>query len=249
MARTAVSMLQHEYGVDPGKIAVIPHGVPALPQRDGATAKRELGLKGCMVLCTSGLLRRSKGIENVIRALPSLVERHPELIYLVLGATHPAVRRTEGEAYRQELQRLAGACGVAQHVHFLNTYLDQSSLLKYLRASDIYITPYHDREQITSGTLAYALGLGLAIISTPYLYAVEVLRDGRGLLADWDSSASIERCIAQYLDQPELRRDCQARALAYGRSMSWAHVGAAYATLFARAAGRALTGAAAVLQG
>lgn len=242
MARTAVTLLRDDYGLDPAKVVVIPHGVPDLPPHACDDAKRALGLDGRTVLTTFGLLRRSKGIENAIRALPGIVRRHPDVLYLVVGATHPAVRREEGEAYRRELAQLARDLGVASHVHFVNTYVAQAALVEYLQASDIYITPYHDREQITSGTLAYALGFGLAIVSTPYIYAAEVLGEGRGLLADWDSPVSIECCVERYLDDPVFRLEAQRRALAYGREMSWSRVGAAYAELFERVGGLVATG-------
>jgi glycosyltransferase involved in cell wall biosynthesis len=225
-------MLRDDYRLDPAKIVVVPHGVPELPPHHPLEAKWTMGLDGHTILTTFGLLRRSKGIENAVLALPGIVRRHPEVIYLVVGATHPAVRRTEGEAYRHELERLARDLGVARHLRFVNTYVEQSVLVKYLQATDIYITPYHDREQVTSGTLAYALGFGLPIVSTPYIYAVEVLGDGRGLLADWDSPESIRSNVERYLDDPEFRLATQQRALAYGREMSWSRVGADYADLF-----------------
>jgi glycosyltransferase involved in cell wall biosynthesis len=232
MAHTAVTMLRDDYRLDPAKVVVVPHGVPELPPHHPLEAKRTIGLDGHTILTTFGLLRRSKGIENTVLALPGIVRRHPEVLYLVVGATHPAVRRTEGEAYRHELERLARDLGVARHLRFVNTYVEQSVLVKYLQATDIYITPYHDREQVTSGTLAYALGFGLPIVSTPYIYATEVLSDGRGLLADWDSPESIRSCVERYLDDSEFRLATQQRALAYGREMSWSHVGALYADLF-----------------
>jgi glycosyltransferase involved in cell wall biosynthesis len=241
MANKAVTMLRDDYQLDPSKLVVIPHGVPALPPHCPDEAKHSLGLDGHTIMTTFGLLRRSKGIENAILALPGVVRRHPELVYLVVGATHPAVRREEGEAYRGELEQLARDLGVARHVHFVNTYVEQSVLVRYLQATDIYVTPYHDRVQITSGTLAYAVGFGLAIVSTPYIYATEMLSDGRGLLAEWDSPESVASSVLRYLDDPEFRTATQQRALAYGREMSWSRVGDAYAALFDRVSGLVAT--------
>lgn len=234
MANTAVSILDRDYGLDPSRIVMIPHGVPELPRGGSQYAKRALGLEGRTVLCTFGLLRRSKGIEDVIRALPEIVAHHPEVVYIVPGATHPEVRQREGEAYRRELGALADRLGVGQHVRLVNGYLEQQNLLRYLQSTDIYLTPYHDRDQIASGTLAYALGLGLAIVSTPYIYAVEALAEGRGLLAEFNSPRSIARCVNRYLDDPVFMRATRDRARAYGQDMSWLSVGQRYSALFER---------------
>lgn len=236
MADMAVKILGEDYALDPVRLRVMPHGVPELPPFDSAAAKHELGLAGRTVLCTFGLLRRSKGIEVAIRALPAIVDDHPEVIYLVVGATHPEVRKQEGEAYREELMTLAHDLGVRKHVRFVGGYLAKPSLMRYLQATDIYITPYHDREQITSGTLAYALGFGHAIVSTPYIYAVETLAEGRGLLAEFNSPESIARCLRLYLDEPMFMRATRERARAYGRAMSWPRVGSRYAELLERVA-------------
>lgn len=237
MARTAVNILGEDYGVDGTRIVTIPHGVPPVPSWDAAAVKRELDVHGDTVLCTFGLLRRSKGIEHVIRALPAIVERHPEVVYLVVGATHPEVRQQQGETYRQELAQLARALGVGRHVRFVNKYLCQDDLLRYLCATDIYITPYLDREQITSGTLAYALGFGLAIVSTPYVHAIEALSEGRGLLAEFGSPESIARCVMRYLDDPAFACQTRERARAYGRAMSWPCVAERYAEVLERVIG------------
>jgi glycosyltransferase involved in cell wall biosynthesis len=234
MANTAVSILERDYNLDPSRMVVIPHGVPELPRGGSHFAKRALGLEGRTVLCTFGLLRRSKGIEDAIKALPEIVARHPEVIYIILGATHPEVRQLEGEAYRRELGALADRLGVSQHVRLINGYLEQQDLLRYLQSTDIYLTPYHDRDQIASGTLAYALGFGLAIVSTPYIYAVEALAEGRGLLAEFSSPPSIARCVNRYLDNPTFMRATRDRARAYSRDMEWLSVAQRYAALFER---------------
>jgi glycosyltransferase involved in cell wall biosynthesis len=236
MANIAVKFLVEDYGLDPERIAVIPHGVPDLPSSTPAQVKRELGLEGHTLLCTFGLIRRSKGIEYMVRALPAIVERHPEALYLVLGDTHPAVRESEGYAYREELRALAEQLGVAEHVWFDGKYLAHHSLLDYLLASDIYVTPYLDRLQITSGTLSYALGFGLATISTPYLHATEALAEGRGLLAEFANPDSLARCVNLYLDDPDFTRKTRERVLAYGSQMTWQRLGGRYAELFERVA-------------
>jgi glycosyltransferase involved in cell wall biosynthesis len=236
MVNTGAKILAEEYEIDRARLVVIPHGVPDTPIGDTEQAKRALRLSGHTVICTFGLLSRNKGIENAIRALPAIRERYPDVLYLVMGETHPSVRRYEGESYRQELVALARELGVSRQVRFINEYLEQRSLIAYLRATDIYVTPYHDRSQITSGTLSYALGCGRAIVSTPYVYAAEALAEGRGLLAEFDSPESIARCVQLYLDDPKFREDTKARATAYGRAMAWPRVGARYAEMLQRIA-------------
>jgi glycosyltransferase involved in cell wall biosynthesis len=236
MARVGAKILVEDYNVDPARLVTIPHGVPEVRPVDRQRLKRVLRLDGYTVICTFGLLSRGKGIENVIRALPALLERHPDVLYLVMGETHPQVRKQEGESYRQELLSLARELGVSRQVRFLNQYLTQNHLIRYLQATDIYVTPYRDRNQITSGTLSYALGCGRAIVSTAYVYAAEALAEGRGLLAEFDRPESIARCITLYLDDPAFREKTEARALAYGREMAWPRVGERYADLFRRVA-------------
>jgi len=231
MVNVGAKILVDDYAIDPDRIVTIPHGVPAVRPVDTARAKRTLRLGEQTVLCTFGLLGRNKGIEHAIGALPAIAARHPEVLYLVMGETHPQIRKKEGEAYREELAALARELGVSRHVRFINRYLEQQSLITYLQATDIYITPYRDRDQITSGTLSYALGCGRAIISTPYVYAAEALAEGRGLLAEFDNPESIARCVGLYLDDPTFRRHTEERAWAYGREMAWSRVGERYAEL------------------
>ncbi|HEY8745935.1 MAG TPA: glycosyltransferase, partial [Chloroflexota bacterium] len=189
MARTAKTLFRRDYGLDQNALArvcFIPHGVPAgasagLP--DGrAVAKRALGLAGHRVLSTFGLINEGKGIEFALDALPALVAKYPDLLYLVIGETHPDVRKLRGEGYREDLIARCRQLAVVEHVRFVNRFLLQDELLSYLAATDVYLTPYLGAGQITSGTLAYALGYGKAIVSTPYLYARELLAGGRGLL-------------------------------------------------------------------
>jgi len=236
MVHLAAKILLEDYEIEREKVLTIPHGVPVVRPIATEQMKRALRLDGHTVICTFGLLDRRKGIEDAIRAMPEILEQHPDVLYLIMGETHPQIRKVEGEGYRAELVALARALGVSRHVRFLNQYLEQKTLIRYLQATDIYLTPYHDRNQITSGTLAYALGCGRAIVSTPYVYAGEALAEGRGLLAEFESPESIARCMLLYLDNPTFRAETQERALAYGRMMAWPQVGQQYVDVFQRAA-------------
>ncbi len=237
MINRAGLILEEEYGLDPARLRSIPHGVPAMPRIAQEKIKHALGCEERTLLCTFGLLNRGKGIEYVIQALPEVLERRPDVLYFVIGQTHPEVRRYEGEQYRESLIALVTRLRLEQHVRFVDQYLATPELVSYLQATDIYITPYRDRDQITSGTLAYALGCGRAIISTPYLYAAEVLDEGRGLLAEFENPTSFARCINLLLENPALRAQCERSALQYGRAMSWPAVGTRYADLFHTVAG------------
>ena len=221
MSRRGYEFLQTVYGVPESKIDLIHHGVPDVPFDLGGDKKR-LGLAGKQVLLTFGLLSQNKGIEAVIRALPSVVRRHPDVLYLVLGATHPHVLRHEGEAYREGLSALAQELGVAEHVRFENAFVSVDELLGYLASADLYVTPYLNREQITSGTLAYALGMGKAVVSTPYWYAEELLAEGRGVLVPFGDSGAMAGAFNDLLSNPAKRNEVRRRAYAYGRTMTWA---------------------------
>ena len=236
MVNLGAKILMEDYGIARAKLVVIPHGVPVVREVDTQHMKQALRLDGYTVVCTFGLLSRGKGIEDAIRAMPAIVERHPDVLYLIMGETHPQVRKNEGESYRAELVALARELGVSRHVRFLNQYLEPQHLIRYLQATDIYLTPYHDRNQITSGTLSYALGCGRAIVSTPYVYAGEALAEGRGLLAEFENPASIARCVNLYLENPAFRAETQERTLEYGRKMAWPVVGRQYAEVFRRVA-------------
>jgi len=232
MVNMAKLILEEEYGLSPEKLQMIPHGVPEIKRVPTDRAKQLMQLGGRTVLATFGLLNSGKGIQYVIRALPDVVRRHPDVLYLVIGETHPEIRRREGEKYRNSLIELVKKLGLEKHVRFVNQYVSQDQLISYLQATDIYVTPYVNRNQITSGTLAYALGAGKAVISTPYLYAAEALAEGRGLLAEFGNPKSFARCVLLLLEEPALREHCERSALAYRKPMGWEAVGNRYADLF-----------------
>ena len=191
MAKRGKGFLEQIYGIAPEKIDVIPHGIPDMPFIDPSFNKDQFGVEGKTVLLTFGLLSPNKGIEHVIKALPSILEQHPNVVYIILGATHPNVIAREGESYRLMLERLAEDCGVAPHVIFYNRFVALEELKEFIGTADIYITPYLSESQITSGTLAYTFGAGKAVISTPYWHANELLADDRGVLVPFANSAAI----------------------------------------------------------
>ena len=203
MSHKAVKFLIEIYGVASEKIQLIQHGVPDINAQHGARDKKILNLENHKILLTFGLLGRNKGIETVIKALPQLIQKYPDLLYVVLGKTHPAVLKYAGEEYRNYLVRLAENLGVVKHVHFYNKFVTEKELIQYLSASDIYITPYLNKRQITSGTLAYAIGAGIAVVSTPYWHAQEMLAEGRGFLFDFNHEQQLAHIVANLLDDPQ----------------------------------------------
>lgn len=231
MSHRAEQLLHQTYDAPDGKVGVIPHGIPDLPFVEPNFFKDQFGMEQHLVILTFGLLSPGKGIEFVIRALPQIVREHPEVIYIVLGATHPRVQRLQGEEYRHGLQRLAEDLGVLDHVHFENRYVDLEELGEFLGAADIYVTPYLGREQMTSGTLAYALGAGKAVVSTPYSYAEEMLADGRGRLVPFQDSDAIGREITWLLKNEHERLTMRKKAYLFTRQMVWRQVGRAYLKL------------------
>ena len=236
MTRSGVDILRRDYGLDGQRLRVIPHGVPDVPWREPEQVKAELGLSGRRVISTFGLLNPGKGIEDVIDALVWVVPRHPDVLYLVLGETHPVVRRQQGESYRHRLQDQVRRLGLDQHVRFEDRYLPDPDLIRYLLATDVYVTPYHNPRQIVSGTLSYALGCGRAIVSTPYLYAQEVLAGGRGILVPFRNPGEIARTLVRLLEDRQLRERLQRAAYALGREMTWPRVAKAYGDLLAEVA-------------
>jgi glycosyltransferase involved in cell wall biosynthesis len=237
MSAHGAVLLHNVHGVPEEKIDIIPHGIPSVPFASGT--KKELGIEGKAVIFTFGLLSPDKGIEHVIDALPAILARHPDTVYVVLGATHPHIKERYGESYRESLERRAQELGVASSMIFHNRFVSRGELVKFLSAADIYVTPYLKPEQSTSGTLAYAVGSGKAVISTPYLYARELLADGRGILVPWRDSHTIAREVVDLLSDDAKRLALCARAAAHGRSMVWPAVARRYLQSFDRACSRA----------
>jgi glycosyltransferase involved in cell wall biosynthesis len=235
MVDVARTLLAKGYGIDSKKVVQVPHGVPDVPFRESASVKSS-ELKGRNVLSTFGLLSSGKGIEYAIEAMPAVVERFPNTTYFVLGATHPKVKQHEGETYRHKLMALAYELGVARNVEFVGRYLSLDQIVTYLQSTDVYLTPYIGRSQISSGTLAYALSCGKAMVSTPYLYAQEVMGDGRGRLAEFEDPGSIARGIIDLLAHPEERRRVERACYAYSRQMTWTAVGTRHVAMAMRAA-------------
>ena len=226
MAATAARLLRDVYGIADAKIAVIEHGMPAIERGGHRLMKRRLGLEGHEVICTFGLVDPRKGLEHVVEAMPEILERHPGALYLIVGQTHPELIRHAGEAYRTSLADAARRLGIADRVRFVDRYLSQEEIVDHLTATDVYVTPYLDPDQITSGTLAYALGAGKAIVSTPYLHAREVLADGLGILVPFRDAGAIAGAVNGLLDDPLRRSGFERRAYAYGRTTTWPAIGA-----------------------
>ena len=221
MANKGREILTDTYGAPDGKIDTIPHGIPDMPFIDSASYKAQFGVEGRTVLFTFGLLGPGKGIEYVIKALPSIIARHPNTVYLVLGATHPHLVAAEGESYRLGLERLAAEKGVHEHVIFYNRFVSIDELKEFIGATDVYLTPYLNEAQITSGTLAYVFGAGKAVVSTPYWHAQELLTDGRGTLVPFRDPDAIARGVVAYLDDPERLTQTSQDAYRLGREMIW----------------------------
>ncbi|GIV20684.1 MAG: glycosyl transferase family 1 [Armatimonadota bacterium] len=228
MSHTAIRLLKQVYHVPTHHVRMIPHGAPEVPFTSTDIAKNRLGLQGRKVISTFGLISRGKGIEDVIVAMQDVAPRHPDALYLVLGQTHPNVRAYEGESYRESLMALVEQLGLQNHVRFVNSYLTQETLLRYLAATDIYITPYPNPGQISSGTLTYALACGCAVVSTPYLYAQELLADGRGELVPFRSPKAIAETLHKLLSDEGYREQLRYRAYHYSRHMTWSAVGAQF---------------------
>lgn len=237
MSRRGVAFLEQAYGIDPVKIACIPHGIHDVPFVDPNYYKDQFGVEGRQVLMTFGLLSPGKGIETAIRALPAVVEQHPQAVYLIVGATHPHVRAHEGENYRHSLQRLARELGVAGHVVFHDQFVELDELMEFIGATDIYLTPYPRREQITSGTLAYAAGAGKAVVSTPYWHAEELLAEGCGRLVPFGDPSAMAVAINDLLSHEPERHAMRKRAYTQGRICTWQRVAAQYMDLLRQARG------------
>src|SRR3990172_6801132 len=235
MSKRGVDFLQEVYRVLPEKIDLVPHGIPDVPFVDPSFHKDLFGVEGKMVLLSFGLLSANKGIENVIAALPTILARYPNVVYIILGATHPHVKRLDGETYRLSLQWMAREKDVESHVIFYNRFVSPEELVEFIGAADIYITPYLNAAQIVSGTLAYTLGAGKAVISTPYWYAEEILAEGRGALVPFRDPAALADQVIDLLYNEAKRHAMRKQAYLFGRAMIWPKVARRYMESFDRA--------------
>ena len=234
MSQLSSQFLQEIFKVPGSKIDMVPHGVPDLPFLDPNFYKDRFGVEGKAVLLTFGLLSPNKGIENVIQALPQILSKHKNVVYIVAGATHPHILRREGDQYRAHLQALAKEVGVESNVIFHNRFVSPEEMVEFIGAADIYITPYRHEAQVVSGTLAYALGAGKAIISTPYWHAIELLDDRRGALVPFQDPDAIARKTVELLDTPAIRHAMRKRAYLFAREMVWKRVAQGYMESFSR---------------
>ena len=235
MSEYSSRVLQDVFGVPCEKISLIPHGIPDLPFEEPEIHKESLSLGGKAVLLTFGLLSPNKGFENVIQALPRILSRHSNTVYVIAGATHPHVKAREGDRYRGQLQALAKELGVEREVIFHNRFVSPQEMASLVGSADIYITPYRYEAQAVSGTLAYALGAGKAIISTPYWHAAELLGEGRGILVPFENPDAIAAATIGLLGNDAARQSMRRRAYDYGRQMVWSRVAQSYMRTFNRA--------------
>jgi glycosyltransferase involved in cell wall biosynthesis len=224
MANVAVGLLADRYGIAEVPV-VIPHGMPAIQPHGRGRMKKKLGVPSRTIISTFGLVDPRKGIEYMIEAMPAIVAGHPAALYVIAGQTHPELRRTDGERYRNQLVETVKRLGLENHVSFIDEYMAQRDIIELLLASDVYVTPYLDPQQITSGTLAYALGAGKAIVSTAYLHAKEALADGRGILVPFRDPAALAEAVTTLLDHPDRRQALEHASYAYASDMSWPRTG------------------------
>jgi glycosyltransferase involved in cell wall biosynthesis len=238
MAEKARDLLRTVYLVPDEKIEIIPHGIPEFAFIEPDLAKAKLGFSNRAVILTFGLLSPNKGIEVMIDAMPAILKSRPDAVYVVLGATHPNLVRDQGEAYRKSLMVRAREIGVENHVVFLDQFVDQKTLLDFISMSDVYVTPYLNEAQMTSGTLAYSFGLGKAVVSTPYWHARELLADGRGILVPFGNAVAIGSEISKLLTNDALRQAMRKRAYASSRSMTWERTAERYMSVFENAGRR-----------
>ena len=235
MSQTAVDMLKDVYKAPEDKIEIIFHGVPDYPFNNCSKYKKMLNLKGSPLVLTFGLLSQNKGIESMLEALPDVVSQYPDLVYLVLGATHPVIKKNQGEAYRQYLTDKVSELGLGNNVVFHDKFVEKEELCNYILASDIYVSPYLSKEQIVSGALTYAIGMGKAIVSTPYWYAQEMLSDNRGLLVDFGDTDGFKKSLLYLIENPEECDNMRKKAYDFGRKMTWKNVGKEYNNVFLKA--------------
>jgi glycosyltransferase involved in cell wall biosynthesis len=232
MAQSTVKDLISIYGIDATKVSFIHHGVPYVKTESRSKLKEHYGFADRKIISTFGFLSPGKGIEYSIEAMRGVVNQHPDSLYIIWGKTHPVVKQEIGEVYRQKLMDLVKEFDLNHNVLFVDKLLTQEEVIQSLVMSDIYITPYLGKDQAVSGTLAYGVGYGRVIVSTPYRYAEEMLAEGRGLLANFRDSASLEACILQLLDDPTLVKEMENRTLELGRTMLWSEIAKTYAAIF-----------------
>ncbi|HUV85745.1 MAG TPA: glycosyltransferase family 4 protein [bacterium] len=237
-AQKAAEFLTTLYDVPEDKVRVIHHGTPDVPFGGSAPFKKAVGAAGRQVLLTFGLITPRKGLQFALRAMADVLPQFPTSLYIILGATHPAIRKRYGEAYRNSLQRAVYRLGLHNHVRFVNRYVSLDELVTYLRATDLYVTPYLNEDQISSGTLAYAVACGKAVVSTPYWYARELLDDDRGVLVPFRNTKALAFWVSELLAHDDARAYVARRAYDYSRRMTWARSAAAYEELFHDVAGR-----------
>jgi len=232
MVENKVQDLIEVYNIPAEKIKMYHHGVPFVDTGSRTELKERYGYSDRQVLSTFGFLSPGKGIEYAIQAMSGVVKTHPEALYIIWGKTHPVVKQQVGEVYRQKLTDLVSELGLENNVAFVDRLLTQEEVVQSLVLSDVYLTPYLGKDQAVSGTLAYGIGYGRVIISTPYRYAIEMLADGRGLLAEFNDSASLETHILNILDHPALKAEMEEKTMALGKTMMWSEVAKSYAQLF-----------------
>ena len=237
IARTGIPILENSYRQVYDKTQCIPHGAPNVPFVNSEVLKRRLGLRNRIILSTFGLINRGKGIEYGIRSLPPIVKDHPGILYLIIGETHPEVRKYEGETYRKELVELVDSLGLGKNVRFENRFLRKSELIRYLQATDVYLIPYTNKDQISSGTLAYALSTGKAVVSTPFLHAKEVISEGCAMECKFRDPESITNCINTLLNNEDMKTDFEEKAYRYSRNMIWPNIAMEHINLFYKALG------------
>lgn len=233
MTKTGVDILRNDYGIST-PIHIVPHGIPTTSFDSQDQEKKRLGHKGRTLLVSFGLVGPGKGYENIIQALPKIVKKFPDTLYLIIGETHPVVRKNEGEKYRNFLKDLIYHHELKKHVKFYNKYLTLDELIRFLKATDIYLSPGENPNQITSGTLVYAMGCGRAAISTPFLHAKDLMQHDRGMLAKFDSPESFEKAILHLLENPGYRKKIEKEAYYYTRHMTWPNVALDYNKIFNR---------------
>ena len=232
MAKNTKPLLKDVYEMDLSKVEVIHHGVPYRILESREKLKEKHGCSGKNVISTFGLLSPGKGLEYGIEAVAKVVKEHKDMVYLILGQTHPAIKKRSGEEYREKLIAKVNELGIGDHVIFVDKYLTKDEIIQYLRMSDIYMTPYLGKDQAVSGTLAYAVGYGRVIVSTPYRYAEEMLSEGRGLLAEFRNSDSLAEKLKYVIENPEEKKEMENKTLSLGRTMMWEDIARQYVKMF-----------------